>query len=236
MHKKQAKKNTKNKVGIHKNVPLGTQVPYEEYEEFLGDYLEIKSYEDIFDMLESDEEYVDCECSLTEEMLWDCLVDERSSKGDASKGDASNGDASKGDSRYITGIKGDTMDCDFLHTDTYRHLLELYNTQKEINKRNREVLKKTVVEPLRYFGKIELLREVDVVLETIFKKRKYKRVKKGIKIFERNQKPVDNLAADEIVERRREFKSIFRDLEYPIPQDTLLEENVELKENDFKKY
>lgn len=222
MHKKQAKKQTKNKVGIHKNVPLNIQVPYEEYEEFLGDYLEIKSYDEIFEILESEDDFLECDCSITEEMLFDCLIDEKS-------GGTEVEELLLPDEEY--------EDCSLIHSDNYNYLLEMYNKQKEINKRNKEALKKTVVEPLKYFGNVELLREIDVVLETIFKKKKFKRVKKGIKIFERNLKPVDNLAADEIIARRKEFKKIFTSLEFPVPQDWLLEENVKPKMDEkFIKY
>ncbi|KAF9761147.1 hypothetical protein NGRA_2826 [Nosema granulosis] len=241
-HKKQTKKQNKNKVGIHKNTPQENQITHEEFEEFINSYLEIKSYEDLFDILEEDSEFFDCDCNITEEMLLDCLIDGPSPAQpciDKEQIEISTSVEDKKDKDSCGCFDISKKGCSFLHSDEYNSILELYRRQKEINRRNKVVLKEAIVEPLRYFGNVELLRDIDSVLENIFKKRKYKKPKKSNKIFERGQKPVDNSAAEEIVERRKEFKKVFTNLEFPISKDRLVEENVEtnnLLKKKFIKY
>jgi hypothetical protein len=225
MHKKQAKKTAKNQVGVYKNTPLATQTSYEEFEDFLKKYLDISSPGKLFDLLDHWELPYSCKCSVTEEMLIDSLIDLDPNEVETCE-DKKDINPPKSFYESIKNLKLDESSS--YHTDFYDKIHHLYKQQREINSRNSQNIKNYIKNPLEYFGKVKLLRDIDETLGNIFKKKKYKKPKKGSKIFDRSIKTVDNSAADEILIKLEEFKKVFPDIEYPIYEGNLCEESVEV--------
>lgn len=226
MHKKQVKKQNVNQVGIHKNTPTGKQITFEEFDEFVNSYLKIKSYDEIFELLNYQEEDVPTiNPIVTEDMLYDCLLDE-----DVKITASPNSTPFDIEDLFDTINTMEVKDASLLYSDNYNKLLELYYRQKEINKRNCEVIRDNIGKTMAYFGNEEFLRDIDTAIENTFKKKKYKKSKKGNKIFDRSVKAVDTSGADELMERRKEFKDAFPSLRFPVQEDLLLEDNVDIKQ------